>query len=570
MDELNAEGPRVRRSVGFSSTGVFVVALAIQLLGYIPTHFFAQHVGLTPSGMGVLGTLQWFLLLASSVNMIGDLRIGSAYTFFIARGESPLTATGTYFVLRVAMVATGGTILWFSAPVFPSDYSTETFLGLFGLWMLLPVLWSVSTVYSQLWVAQGRSVRGQFPLLIESVARTSALTIIALWSLNLPVGSFTDIVAPVTYAYLFGAGVSAVYSFPSVWRATRPFRLAVAARLFRFAWPLMGSLILLYLSTTIVQFLMVVHYGPDRFTVFLAGNGLRILVLSIPAAVAVPLFPHLARLHKQRDYEVIRQRTWAALRYTALLAVPLALAMVVYRFPLMNILYSGPYATQGGGAVALAILAISAIPAALSQIIGTSLNSVGLQRLELYLTALQVATLVLGCVAFMVPWNLFGLPGPVAAALAVLVSSLAALLLNTYYMSRLLGVRIQARPIGTIVVGAVAAFVVVGQFNSLLGSIGRYYVLFAGVSLGFLAYAVVLALVGELSKADVRQIVGALGLPPSLARVLARLCWREETWPVNPAPEGGAVGLKPLDPRLEPDEDAAARPSQETKGPPET
>jgi O-antigen/teichoic acid export membrane protein len=560
MEELEAEGPTARRSIGLSSTGVFLVSLAIQLLGYIPTHFFAQHVGLDDSGLGVLGTIQWFMLLASSINMIGDLRIGSAYTFFIARGESPLNATGTYFVLRVAMVAAGGVLLWFSAPAFDPKYNTEQFLGPFALWMLLPVLWSVSTVYSQLWVAQGRSVRGQVPLLIESISRTGALTIIAVWSLGLPVASFPDIVAPVTYAYVFGASVSAVYSFPSVWRATRAARTAVAARLFRFAWPLMGSLILLFLSTTLVQFFVIGHYGPALFTVFLAGNGLRILVLSIPAAVAVPLFPHLSRLHKERDYEVIRQRTWAALRYTALAAVPLVMAMVVYRVNLLNILYSGPYATEGGGAVALAILAISAVPAALSQIIGTSLNSVGLQRLELYLTALQISVLVVGCLLFMVPLNLFGLPGPVAGSLAVLVSSVAALLLNTYFMERLLGVRIQARPIGSIVVGAAGAFLVVGQFNNYLGSVGRYYQLLAGVILGFVAYAFVLAAIGELSKADVRQIVGAIGLPPAFATILARLCWREETWPVNPAPEGGAVGLRPLDPKLERGENADAKP----------
>ena len=541
MEEESSVKIPVHRAVGLSSTGVFLVTLAIQLLGYIPTHFFAQHLGLFQSGRDALGTFQWFLLLASSINMIGDLRIGSAYTFYVARGESPRVGTGTYFVLRVAMVAAGGVILWLTAPILP--YSTEQYVGLFALWMLLPVLWSVSTVYMQLYVAQGHSVQGQVPQLIESAVRTSALTFIALQSFNLKVGQFNSIIPEVTYAYLLGAASSAVYSFPAVWRQTERFRAPVSSRFFRFAWPLMGSLILLYLSGTVIQFIVVVQLPPSEYAVFLAANGLRILALSIPAAVAVPLFPHLSGLHKREDYELIRQRTWAALRYTALVVTPLVMAMVVYRENVLNILYSGGYSE---GATPLAILALSAVPAALTQIIGTSLNSVGQQRLELYLTSLQVAVLVGASLIFLEPVHLFGLDGLTAAALAVLLSSVGALAVNLYFLETRFGVRIQVRPTFTILGAAAGAFYVVGRFNGLI-PVNRYYQLIAGVLLGFLVYAVILAIVGELSKADVRQICSSVGLPHQVADQLARLCWRDETWPVNPLPAGGAPGLRPLE-----------------------
>jgi O-antigen/teichoic acid export membrane protein len=531
----------VHRAVGLSSTGVFVVALAVQLLGYIPTHFFAQHVGLLSSGRAAIGEFQWFLLLASSINMIGDLRIGSAYTFYVARWESPKVGTGTYFVLRVVMVAIGGAVLFATAPVLP--YSTVQYIGLFALWMMLPVLWSVSTVYTQLWVAQGHSVRGQVPILVESIVRTLALTIIAVDSLTLQPAQFTNVIPEVTFAYVLGAASSAVYSFPSVWRETQRFRAPIASRFFRYAWPLMGSLILLYLSSTIIQFVVVVQLPQDEYAVFLAANGLRILALSIPAAVAVPLFPHLSGLHKRQDYELIRQRTWAALRYTALVVTPLVMAMVVYRENVLYILYSGGF-TQG--ATPLAILALSAVPAALTQIIGTALNSVGQQKLELYLTSLQVAVLIGASLLLLEPVHLFGLDGLTAAALAVLLSSVGAFVVNLYFMETRFGVRIQVRPIFTILGASVGAFLIVGRYNDLI-PVNRYYQLIAGAVLGSLVYAVILALVGELSKADIRQIGGSVGLPHQVSNLLARLCWREETWPVNPLPAAGAPGLRPLE-----------------------
>jgi O-antigen/teichoic acid export membrane protein len=550
----SAPGGGPKGGVGLSSTGVFLVTILIQLLGYIPTHFFAQNVGsvslVTASGtvypgQVVLGTFQLFLLIASSINMIGDLRVGTAYVFFVARGEKPEVGTGTYLVLRFVMVAiAGAAVLLLAGPI---GWTPWQDLGIFALWMLLPVLWSISTVYSQLMAAQSRSTTGQFPQLLESVVRVGCLTFVAVGSLSLKCGalgcaSFQSLLLPITICYLIGAGASALYSFPAVWRHTRPFRGSVAKRLFSFAWPLMGSLMLLYFSTTIIQFIVVADYQAATYTVFLSANGFRIMALAIPAAVAVPLFPHLTGLHRRRDYEVLRHRTWAALRYTAMVVIPTALTLVIYRVNFENTLYAGTYVSA---AWCLALLGVSAVPASLSQIIGTALNSVGRQRLELYLTSVQFTVLVVACALLMKPLNLGGLNGLDAAGTAVLASAIAALVVNTYFMERLLGVRIQAKSVATLTGSAVVSFLVVSQFNSHI-PVARFYQLLAGVILGFTVYAFMLAAVGELSKKDVELIVGALGLPRSVARVLSRLCWRVESWPVNPLPEGKGTALRPL------------------------
>ncbi len=531
------------RALGLSSTAVFAVSILIQFLGFIPSYFFSHGVGGGTSGAGraLIGTFQLFLLLASSINMIADLRIGSAYTFFVARGEPARSSTATYFLLRMSMVAAGGVFIWVLGPAL--GYTPAQYLGLFALWMTLPVLWTVSTVYSQLHIAQGDSVRGQLPLLIESIVRTSALTVVAVTISTYPA---PNLIPEVTYAYLLGAGVAALLSIPAVARSFTRFERPVAKRLFTFAWPLMGSLLLLYVASTLIQFIVVANYPLNIYNVFLAANGYRILALAIPAAVAVPLFPHLSGLHQQRDYELVRVRTWAALRYTAMVVVPVVMGLAVYRTNILNIMNGAPYASQG--ATALALLALSALPAALSQIIGTALNSIGQQRLELYLTALQVGVLVLGALLFMRPIALFHFAGLDASGLAVLLSSIAALGLNTYFMGRLLAVRIQVRPILTLLGSAAAAFVAVSQFNDLL-PVNRYYQLAAGVLLGFVVYFVVLALLGELSKADVRLLVASIGVPAALGELLARACWRAESWPVNPRSAAEGAGLRPIDDR---------------------
>jgi O-antigen/teichoic acid export membrane protein len=290
------------------------------------------------------------------------------------------------------------------------------------------------------------------------------------------------------------------------------------------------------------------YLGSSFLPYFSASNGWRILALSLPAAVATPLFPHLSGLHRQKEYEAVRDGTWRALRYSAMIIIPGVVATVVYRTNLLLIFSGKNYATLG--ATPLAILAISVIPAALAQIIGTSLNAIGKQRLELYLTSIQVVTLVALSIALFQPFYIFGYTrgspenGLIAACLAVLASAIVGLVVNTYFMERLLAVRIQLIPVARMGVGAIASFFAVAQLNDLI-PVNRYYELAAGLLLGFLAYFLVIALLGELTKEDVIYIGRSMGLPFSLTVAFSKLCWKHESPAVNVALPGAAAGLVP-------------------------
>jgi O-antigen/teichoic acid export membrane protein len=289
----------------------------------------------------------------------------------------------------------------------------------------------------------------------------------------------------------------------------------------------MASLMLNYLVTNMVPLILAAGLGAAQLTIFLAANGWRILVLSLPAAVTTPLFPYLAGLHRQERYETLRRSTWQALRYSAMLLVPGVVALVTYRFTFLNVFANHTYAVPG--ATPLAILVASALPLALSQIMQSSINAIGRQRLELYITSTQVSVLIVGVVVMMPPWGI--LPanlGIVAGALAVLFSSVAALLLNTIFMERLIRVHIDPWSIARITVSAAGSFAALSELNRThLFPVHSWIELLAAVVLGFLAYFLILAGVGELTAADVRQIVSQLSLPPALGEWLGRLCWRK-------------------------------------------
>jgi O-antigen/teichoic acid export membrane protein len=428
------EVPKQAVSLTLSSGAVFTAQVLTQLIGFIGSLFLYKHIGISIPGQALLGTVQFFLLIGSSINGIGDLRLGTAYTFFIARGKAPTDNTTVYLLIRMMMVALAGASLFLLAPTVGLTTSQLELTSL-GIFLALPILWSFSTVYNQLFIGLGNSVKAQYPSLIEACARLPVL----IWA-----AYYDHSILGLTFAYVVGASASTVFAAPAVIQRLRTFAWSEGAKLFRFAWPLMGALVLNYLVTNMVPLLVEVGLGYRNLSIFLAANGFRILVLSLPAAVGTPLFPYIAGLHQQERYQALREGVWQALRYTSILLVPGVLALVVYRTNFLlifaNKLYAGP------GALPLAILVVGAIPLALSQIIQTSLGSIGRQRLELYLTGTQVAVLVIAIVLFLPPWGLFpASDGLVAASVAVLLSSVAAFGLNTYFLEKLIRVRVQLR-----------------------------------------------------------------------------------------------------------------------------
>jgi len=531
--------PKAAYSLTISSGAVFAASLATQLLGLFGSIAFYKTLGLTHQGVVILGTAQLFLLIGSSINGVGDLRLGTAYTYFLARGKPPTDNTSTYLLVRMMMVAAAGVILFGVAPLSIGGSRiapNNTELLSLGVFLTLPLLWSFSTVYNSLFIGLGNSVKAQYPSLIEAIARLPAILVVAFFFPN---------ILGITAAYAIGAAASAIYCLPEISRLFRRYRWSEAARMFRFSWPLMGSLMLSYLVTNMVPLVVAVFLGAFSLSVFLAANGWRILALSIPAAVATPLFPYLAGLHRQEEYERIRRGTWQALRYSAMLLVPGVVALVTYRSVFLNVFQSLQYV--GPGAIPLAILAVGAIPLALSQIMQTAINSIGRQRLELYITSTQVAVLF-GAVFLLMPtWSPLHMSnGLVAGSIAVLASSIAALALNTYFMETLIRVHIQPRSILGIVLSAAGGFFVMSQFNRFLPH-NRYFQLAAGVILGFVVYFLILILIGELTRQDVRQIANSVGLPTWMYSWVTRLCWRESSPDLLPVDLSRARGLRPTE-----------------------
>jgi O-antigen/teichoic acid export membrane protein len=558
--------PKLAHSLTLSSGAVFAVSVVTQVLGLIATIFLAHLIGITHAGVALLGTAQFFLLIASSINGLADLRLGTAYTYFLARGKPARSNTSTYLVIGLAMDAAAVIAVFVVAPVEFGGASlvrgTSEWIDL-GLFLTLPILWSFSGLYNNLYIGLGNSLRAQYPTLVEGLVRLAALVYVAFYVRS---------IEGIAVAYVLGAIASAIFSLPALRPQLAKFHWSEATQMFRYSWPLLGALFINYVVTNLTPFL-VVSLSKFELAVFFAANGWRILVLSLPAAVTTPLFPYIAGLHRSKKFEAVRRTTWQALRYSAMLLVPGVVALVTYRSTFLNVFTTRLYV--GPGSLPLAILAAGALPLAFSQIIQSSINAIGRQRLELYITIAQVVVLFAAQAALfpqngifpifwkIIPTNLD--PGLVAASVAILLSSIAALALNTYFMERLIRVHLQPGPILSIIGSAAGAFTVFWILNhaepfpallvpqyakywflSHLQSfpVSSWYELLSVVILGFVTYFLILASVGELTRSDVRKVGSSMGLPAWLYEPVTVVCWKESSRDLDPIDLSTAWGFQ--------------------------
>jgi O-antigen/teichoic acid export membrane protein len=470
-------------------------------------------------------------MISGVISSIGDLRVGTAYTFFIARGASKKELTGAFIVFRFlsfaivsfAIVGIAIAFNWFPG-------YNEALL----LFMLVPVLEIPATVYSSLRIAEGRTAVGQIPGIVEAVVRMS---LVVFFALQFSVTGSTSIgiqanqvklVTDIAIAYFIGGLASVVVCLP-VFRSISLDRFRASLKdMFTFALPLMGAMVLTYVVTMITPFLVKVITGSyEVLTVYSATNAFLILLLFLPSAVCTPLFPELARMHARGETAALKSRTRKAMRYTMMMLAPVVLGVCVFRVDLLNIFYSAAVVSQGQ--MALIVMAFSAVPITLFRITATALDSVGLQKREFYVSVFQLSVLVVSLVLLLTLLN--SQWWVVGAAVSLLLSSFAGLVMNAYYLHRNLPISFEVKSALVVLGSAALTFALfsstfLGYFGIHL-AVDQVPTLVVVLLAGLILYVGVLAGSGELTKQDVVDLCHTLGLPDSMGQAVQKICWRE-------------------------------------------
>lgn len=562
MEEPSRAAP-ITRNFALTTAVVVLVSIGIQALGWVSTKVLYLRVapgacdngvGASCAGLHFIGIVSFFLIITNSISALGDLRIQSAYVYYMARGGDEARLSGTYIAFRLAsMLALGVGFVAFGLLTMPSWFTGN--LMAVTLFAFLPALEAPGVLFSVFHRSRGRAAYGQLPLLVETALRTALLIVVALqFSIagepgGLPAAQGARLVTDMSFAYVTAAAASLLLAIPLLLRVRLDRIREALASMMRFAYPLMGAMFLTYLIAAVPPFFVEGLSGALGFQdlqIFNSAYAFLILLMFLPSAVTLPLFPDIASLHVRGLDREIRGRTRRALRLTTMLLAPAVLTVVVFRVDLLRIVYTAAVVNAGSD-LALALLAATALPLALFRIMGTSLDAVGQQKRELYLSAVQLAVMVVVMALFIpsagIGARLTGIRGVAGAALGVFLSAVAGFLVNGYYLHRYVRVRLPVRPYAAMLLAAAIAFSLfstsfLGLFHISL-PVSHVAVLLPVVVAGFLLYFGVLALLGELTREDVRYLLKSVMVPGPIIAAVERICWRD-SWPdpeePSPAP----------------------------------
>jgi O-antigen/teichoic acid export membrane protein len=467
------------------------------------------------------------IVISSIVSGVGDLRIGSAYTFFIARGADKKSLTGAYLLFRLGTFSAGSLIIlavgiwqnWFPG-----------YLWAFVLFMLVPILEIPEGIYSTLRVAEGRTALGQVPYLVEGTVR---MGIIVFFALQFTVSSVTtasggvsshgmQLVADIAIAYFIGALASIFVSLPFFKYVSLGKAKAALRDMFVFALPLMGAMLLTYSVSMITPIIVWRLSSSSVLQVYSAVNAFLLLLIMVPSAICTPLFPDLARMHVKGETKELENRVRKSVRFTLMLLAPGILALATFRVDFLQLFYT--YAYVPLGAAAMVIIVFSAVPQTLFRITGTALDSAGYQKREFYVSSMQLAVLLVALFILVHQYEVVG------AAIALLLSSIAALAMNVYFMHKYLPINLHIRSMVTVLLASALTFTLFSStflgFFQISLAVNHWNILIGVVIAGFALYGAMLALLGELTKADVMELSSSVGLP-SLGRLVSKLCWKD-------------------------------------------
>jgi O-antigen/teichoic acid export membrane protein len=442
----------------------FAKIIGLTAIGYIATMYFAHVLG-----PAILGSYYLFTAYYSIFSLIGDGGIGGAATKRISEGKDENAYFSAFVVLRVVLLVASVLVLLAIAP-YLVDFVASGLLP----WLLLALL--ISTI-------AGFFFTGVYGLGKVGVLQTSDF-------LNNAVRVAFQIIA--TYLGYAAAGlaggfiVGMVAGFFINFRYM-PLRLARFTKnhlksLFSFSFWMFLTSTGLTVFATADTILIGFYLTNADVGIYRVATQLSSAALFANVALNTVLFPRMSRWSIDGELGSFGTALSRAVSFSLLLAVPVIVGGILLARPLLYYLYGSDFSA---GSQALVVLLLLQVPALYISLLITSLNALDQPKKAFITTSLAAGLNVILNIA------LIPLLGILGSAIATLLSVSLNALLAHRYLSGIVPVRLEKRPVGSIVVSGLIMGAVVLVFGIATGT-SSVFLLIAAILLGAATYFLIL------------------------------------------------------------------------------
>ncbi len=467
------------------------------MIGFVALTTMTRYVG------DAYGSLMWAMAFAATFNAISDLGFSSANVKRISEGQDVNDCFSTFIIVKMAltavmMTATIGFFLVYIFVLGNQIYTASIYTLL--LFVLYWGLCNMSGVFTSLFKARKEISKSESIHLIDPLLRAPVIVIFALQG------------ASATYlalAYVLGAMAMVLVGILLLRRSGIRFvRPTLFRNYLRFALPLSGIVFLSALLVNLDVLLLGFFWNATEVGYFASSYKLLELVLTFGAAINTLLFPSISEWHALGDMERIRDISSEAQRFISMLAMPIAVFLFIFAYPVAGIVFGDGFVGAGGPLTVMSLmLYIILIMGVQSQVI------IGCNRPDLTAkTQIVVLGMRVMLLIVFVPTSFFGIPmlelKAAGAAMAGLVSWIAYAVIVEMFTRRIAGISIY-RGIGLHIIGGGITALAMVSLAQVLPMTGFLTMLFlAAVTMGL--FLTMMFIVKELRRNDIRMIANAL------------------------------------------------------------
>ena len=509
--------------IGRKSFLIVISDYLTQFIGLIGIVVLAKLWGdFAPEALGVIGFAMSFLAL---FNVLTNLGFSKAHAKRISEGKDLGTCIGTFAAIKIVLTGLMVTVVFIAIFIWKhvlnggfTDATTESVILVLVVYYIFA---NLSSIPITTFTATRETVKQQLPGIFGRAVKVSLSIVVAIAGVSIvaispafhwpqflqplqqfiadhPIGSLA-----ITYVFdmmiVFFVGMWFLRKYPvkkPSWKMCKNY--------FSFALPIAIISVIGIISLNIDKIMIGYFWTSTEVGYYFTVQRVMAFITVLSASVATLLFPTISQFHSSKNFEKINQTTRLAERYISMVMVPPIVVIIVFVYPLINIMLGSSFLPA---ASVLVTLTIYAFIFGLNMPYGTLITGINRPGVAAKIGFAVCATNIPLNYLFIPKAGLlssFGINGPTGAAVATIVSVSVGFFGFRIASKKVTGIKLMQSHtprhiIAGLVMGLVLYFL---AFYTSFFPVIRWYHLFMFAGLGLAVYLGVLFVLKEFNKQD--------------------------------------------------------------------
>jgi len=509
--------------IGRKSFIIFISNYLVHIIGLIGVIILAKFWGgFAPEALGIIGFAMSFLAVFA---IISNLGFHQAHVKRISEGEDLGTCIGTFAAIKIFLTGLMVTVIFIAIFIWKyllnggfTDATTESIIHVFIIYYIFG---SLSTIPLYTFVATREVVKNEIPQIFGRAVKVTLSIIVAVAGVSIvsiaPAFEWPIFLKPIqqfiashavgslamTYTFdmiiVFLVGMWFLRKYPvkkPSWKMIKNY--------ISFALPLSVISVIGIISINISTIMIGYFWTSTEVGYFFTVQRILEFITILSGSVGALLFPALSELHSIKNFNTINQTTRLAERYVSMVMIPPVVIIMVFVYPLINIMLDRSFLPA---ALVLIILTIYAFISGIDMPFNSLIQGINKPGVTVKVGFVICATNIILNYLFIPEMGLlssFGINGPSGAAVATVISISIGFILIRIYARKFTGIKLlQSHTPRHILAGMIMGFVLyLIAFQSLLFPAIHWYHLLMFAGLGLVIYLAVLFVLKEFKKQD--------------------------------------------------------------------